>query len=90
MVSENSHKKSYFTSSNTQSHRVMYGNNAQWTPGSMECSLRWTFHMNYCKLYNLNMITTMDLCKIGKIITGSIEGGQRKNKITVLSYCVDD
>ena len=36
------------------------------------------------------MITITDLCEIGKIIIGSIEGGLIEKKITTVSQCVSD
>ena len=36
------------------------------------------------------MITIMDLCEIGKITIGSIDGGPAEKKITALSHCVGD
>ena len=36
------------------------------------------------------MITITDLCKIEKIIIGSIEGGPIVTKITALFHCVSD
>ena len=36
------------------------------------------------------MITTIDLCEIGKITIGSIKGGLTEKKITALSDFVGD
>ena len=47
--------------------------------------------ISYClQLNDLNTITIMDLCDIGKIITGSIEGKLIVSKITALSHGASD
>ena len=37
-----------------------------------------------------DIITITDVCEIGKISIGSIEGGPIENKITDMSHCVGD
>ena len=57
-------------------------------PFAMDILYNMTF--NCLKLNDLNTIISMDLCEIGKIIIGSIEGGPIVNKITHLFHCVGD
>ena len=64
-------------------------NDAQWTHESTECHFI-ELTLNYHKLLDLSMIAIMDLCKIEKIIIGSIEGSLIEKKITALSHCVCD
>ena len=45
--------------------------------------------MNYYKLNDFKMIK-ITVCKIGKIIIGSIERGLIEKKITALSHCLGD
>ena len=41
-------------------------------------------------LNKLDMIRMMDVCEIGRISFGSIEGVPIENKITALSHCIGD